>query len=55
MANLTCQREGSGFGRQLLRTSDDDKVLHIIAGVKRLLMKLKSREIYSGTWLQSSQ
>lgn len=49
---LQYMSEGGG---QLLRTCDDDRLLHIIAGVKRLLMKLKSREIYSGTWLQSSQ
>lgn len=33
---------------------NDHWLLHIVAGVKRLLMKLKSREIYSGTWPQSA-
>lgn len=33
---------------------NDHGLLHIVAGVKRLLMKLKSREIYSGTWPESS-
>lgn len=47
-------RGRENLGGQLLQTSDDDRLLHIIAGVKRLLMKLKSREIYSGTWLQYS-
>lgn len=32
----------------------DDRLLHIVAGVKRLLMKLKSREIYSGTRPQAT-
>lgn len=44
-----------GFGGQLLGASDGDRLLHIIAGVKRLLMKLKSREIYSGTRPRSTQ
>lgn len=46
---------GRELGESLLPTyDDDDGLLHIVAGVKRLLMKLKSREMFSGTWLQPS-
>lgn len=46
--------KGGGGGEIGVSTCDDDGLLYVVAGMKRLLMKLKSREIYSGTWSQSS-
>lgn len=50
-----CGLTFSTYMPEVVGRCDGDGLLHIVAGVKRLLMKLKSREIYSGTWPQLSQ